>query len=251
MAGEVKKVKCRQCGESVSKDKAILDDNKQGYYYCSEECKGEFNKPVESTEEVSAKPETELNATQLLEMLAEMQAEITTLKSGETTTVTKTNDTPLTDRKIRVVSLVGGEMHLTTEPCGRGKPYSFSGYGASRFIRYSDLEDIVSLTYKFAEKGFYYICDAEAVSDLGLDDAYQKIADKKTVDKIMKMDDETCVDLFCSLQPEAQENVSRMLVNMIRQDVAYDLNLLNAIQKRTGIDLIEMGAKVKQADEKK
>lgn len=160
----------------------------------------------------------------------------------------KSKDEPVTfNHKIKVISLIDYPLYLTTEEYGGGKKFEFPRYGYEHNIKFDDLENIVHLTRKFAEDGFYYICDERAVEELGLDEAYKNILSKEKIAEIVELYNGTAVSLFQGASHDMQENIVEMIANKInKENKVYDLNLLDQINKIYGKNVQDVASKMKK-----
>ena len=111
--------------------------------------------------------------------MAEMQKQIEEKSVPQTVVVNNESSSAMRGRKIKVINLMHNPLNIATQPNGRGRVYSFRNYGDSRLIKFDDLADIVASYPYTMEHGLAYICDKEAVEELGLSDEYTKLFDKE------------------------------------------------------------------------
>lgn len=151
-----------------------------------------------------------------------------------------TTENALKGKKIRVISLMAYQVNLSTEPMGAGKTFVFEEYGSTIKIKFDDLEDCYSSYRKTFEDGSLYIADADAVEELGLTEDYQKLYDKKTVDKIILLKTDLDVDMFLNMSPDLQDSTARAIAERMFNGEKYDLNLTHRIEEATDIDFEKM-----------
>ena len=66
-------------------------------------------------------------------------------------------------------------------------------------ISFSDLSDIVAAYPYTMEKGLIFICDKDAVEELGLSEEYEKIYTKEKIEEISKLSTDLDVDFFVNM----------------------------------------------------
>lgn len=180
--------------------------------------------------------------------MAEMQEQINASKSSTTTIIQQANT--LNSKKIKVINLMSSPLNISTEPDGRGRIYSFKGYGDSKLIKYDDLVEIVSSYPNTMENGCAYICDKEAVESLGLTHEYEKLYDKTTMDKIKWLREESDFDLFLGMNKYLQESMALEIAKLLNANERIDYNYLREIKNKTGIDIEEIADNLKDTDRK-
>ena len=131
-----------------------------------------------------------------------------------------------------------------------GRVYTFKEYGDSRLIKYDDLADIVAAYPRTMESGFAYICDKEVVEALGLADDYQKLFDKETMDKIIKLREESDLELFLGMDVKLQESTAKKIAERINANERIDYNYLRIIKEKTGIDIEDIANGLKDFSKK-
>lgn len=179
--------------------------------------------------------------------MAEMQEQIN--NQPQPTIIQQTNN-GLSGKKVKVVNLMHNTLNISTEPRGMGRVYTFKEYGDSRLIKYDDLADIVAAYPRTMESGFAYICDKEVVESLGLADDYQKLFDKETMDRIIKLQDESDLELFLGMDIKLQESTATRIAQRINANEKVDYNYINIIKERTGIDIETIAKDLKDFDKK-
>lgn len=179
---------------------------------------------------------------------SDMKDLIEALKSGVTADKPK-KEIP---NKVKVVSLVPNHYNLSTQENGQGKTFSFPKFGHVITMRTSELEDVLSIEqYRTqAEKGFIYICDPVVVEELGLTEEYKTLIDDKAMTHILKLTDDSAVDMFCTLDSELQDSVATHIAETMANNKPVDRNRVFEIKRRTSIDIEKMAEDLKEANAK-
>ena len=168
--------------------------------------------------------------------MAEMQKQIENNNQPQTVVVNNENNS-IRGKKVKVVNLMQNPLNISTEQNGNGRVYSFKNYGDSRLIKFDDLADIVASYPYTMEHGLAYICDKEVVEELGLADDYAKLFDKERMDKVVKLREESDLDLFLGMDINLQESAARRIAELINANERMDYNYLRTIKEKTGIDI--------------
>lgn len=179
--------------------------------------------------------------------MAEMQQQID--NKSQTVIVGNNNDS-IRGKKVKVVNLMQNPLNISTEPNGEGRTYSFKDYGDSRLIKFDDLADIVASYPYTMEHGLAYICDKEVVEELGLADDYAKLFDKERMDKVVKLREESDLDLFLGMDINLQESAAKRIAELINANERMDYNYLRTIKEKTGIDIEEIARELKELQRK-
>lgn len=155
-------------------------------------------------------------------------------------------------KKVKVVNLLANTLNLSTMPMGMGKVFNFEKFGSMVTMKTSDLEDILSIPAyrRQAEEGLFYICDSNIVDDQDLTEEYKKIYDKNTIEYIVGLTDDACVDMFVGLNDEMKDSLSTKMAEDIINGKSLDRNRLAEIQMRTTIDIEQMAKDLKDIKEK-
>lgn len=149
-------------------------------------------------------------------------------------------------KKIRCINLMHNPVNVSTEEDGMGKVFSFNKYGDSLLIKYDDLSNIVNNYPNTMENGLIYITDKRAVRELGLEEDYENIYDKDTLDRIVKLRSEADVELLLGIKNEnLLESTIRDVCERISMNESYDLNYIGRISKETGYDIMKMAEEMK------
>ena len=207
--------------------------------------KVEENIKVNSQDEVIAKLMAQIEEQN--KKMAELQSQINN-QQPQTTIIQQNNG--LSGKKIKVVNLMHNALNLSTEPDGMGRVFTFNEYGDSRLIKYDDLADIVAAYPNTMEGGLAYICDKEVVESLGLTEEYEKLFDKATMDKVVKLREESDLELFLGMNRNLQESTARKIAERLNANERVDYNYINIIKEKTGIDIEEIAKNLKDFDKK-
>ena len=154
--------------------------------------------------------------------------------------------------KVKVISLLENQLNLSTQPNGQGKIYAFSKLGDSKIIRMQDLEEILSIVQyrEQAEKGYYYICNADVVEEFGLTEDYEHIFNDKILADVETLKSDNAVDIFVGLNESVQQSLARKMAENIANGVRLDRNKLEDIRLATDIDIEKMANDFKEFKEK-
>ena len=179
--------------------------------------------------------------------MAEMQSQI---NNQPQTTIIQQSKNGLSGKKIKVVNLMHNPLNLSTEPNGMGRVFTFREYGDSRLIKYDDLADIVAAYPNTMESGCAYICDKEVVESLGLTEEYEKLFDKATMDRVVRLREDSDLELFLGMSKDLQESTARTIAERINANERVDYNYIKIIKDNTGIDIEEIAKNLKDFDKK-
>lgn len=144
------------------------------------------------------------------------------------------------DTYIKVMSLCPVILNLCTRPFGQGKTFKFKVFGEVKRILYGDLVEVLETNPTFAEAGLFFIMDNKVVARHGLDDTYAKILDKSKIEQIFDGNSTDALNLYKQSNPKQQETIRDMLVDRLRDDENFDLNLIASISKYSKVDLQDM-----------
>ncbi len=151
-------------------------------------------------------------------------------------------------KKVKVMSLVPNKYNLSTEKDGEGKIFSFEEFGDIVTMKTSELEEILSIQkYRTqAEQGYFYILDKDIIEDQELSEYYEKISNKETLEKVMVLSSDECVEIFCGLDRDIQESLAMKIAEKINAGERVDRNRISDISMRTDIDIEELARKIKR-----
>lgn len=208
--------------------------------------KVEEKKTENSQDEVIAKLMAQIEEQN--KKMAELQSQIN--NQPQSTTIIQQTNNGLSGKKIKVVNLMHNPLNLSTEPNGMGRVFTFREYGDSRLIKYDDLADIVAAYPNTMEGGLAYICDKEVVESLGLAEEYEKLFDKATMDKVVKLREESDLELFLGMNKDLQESTARKVAERLNANERVDYNYINIIKEKTGIDIEAIAESLKDFNKK-
>lgn len=174
------------------------------------------------------------------EIIAQLMTKIESLES-DLKDKPKERELIYSGKKIKCVNLMHNMVNIATEEDGLGKVYTFKDYGDSQMIKFDDLANIVNNYPNTMENGLVYIADKQAVEELGLAEDYANLYDKKTLDKIIRLHDNTDVDMLLGISnKELLESTIRAIAERINQKESYDYNHLNRIKVESGYDVLKI-----------
>lgn len=177
--------------------------------------------------------------------MAELQAQVST---HPTIMVQKENN--LGGKKIKCMNLMHGVVNISTEPDGAGRVYTFDKYGDYKMIKFDDLSDIVSSYPYTMEHGLIYICDRNAVDELGLSEEYEELYTKDIMDKLVYLREQSDVDIFLGMEKNMQESTAIEIAKLMNLNERMDYNYLREIKEKTGFDIEKIAEDLKD-DERK
>jgi len=156
-------------------------------------------------------------------------------------------------KKVKLVSLIPNVYNLSTERDGSGKVFSFKDFGDVITMKTTELEEILSIqSYRTqAENGYFYILDKDIVEDQELSDAYENIYNKDVISKVLSLEDDECVSIFCKLDKDFQESLASKMAEDINNGKKLDRNRLSDIAMRTDIDIEKIADNFKKAHKQK
>lgn len=189
----------------------------------------------------------------LAELIKQMQMQMNEMQKQidkNSTPNIVVEQTKVVSRKAKVISLIQNFLILSTEEMGAGRVFKFPKYGDSNTIKLDDLDKILSIPAyrKQAEKGIFYICDADIVEELGLTEEYEKLNDKKAIDSILELNSEMDVDRFLGMSKMMQESTATKMAENINQGKYYDRNLLAKISRNSNFNIEKMAEDLKRIE---
>ena len=196
---------------------------------------------------------------QLMEQVASLTKQVESAKNEKSdlqqlVDVLKSNQSAKENlpTKVKVISLLENQLNLSTQPNGSGKIYTFSKLGDSKVIRMQDLEDILSIVQyrEQAEKGYFYICNADVVEEFGLTEEYENIVNDKILADVETLKSDNAVDVFIGLSKTVQNSLARKMAESIADGARLDRNKLEDIRLATDVDIEKMANEFKELKEK-
>ena len=207
------------------------------------------NSKVESSEETVVIKKTELE--NIYKMIEDLQNNI---KNNSNLSVKKNEEdeaeiydyeeeeVPL-NSYIKVMSLIPYELNLSTERHGKGRIFTFRGYGKTKRIIYQELEKIIEENRHFLERGFFVILDKRVVRKHGLDDIYKSIMNKEKMDMILlgfqggEVKENDILSFAKSAPKEQQKILATMVIDKRINGETIDLNLFDKLGRIMDMDL--------------
>ena len=149
------------------------------------------------------------------------------------------------DDYVKIMSLNNKPMNISSKPRFQGKTLSFTYFGETKKVLYSEFLDIKENHKNFFEQGLFYLLDEgrEIIKELGLEDLYEHILTKEKIEDILNSNPEA-FSFFQSANKKQQELIINMLVIKLRDGQIVDRNLISNISRYSGIDI---ESKVKKA----
>lgn len=204
------------------------------------------NQTNNKTEILEAYNQKEKENSQLLEMLNKLSERLDYLEKQPTATVVNTTPTINSEsRMLKIVSLFNGTLNLKTRADGMGKVITMLGMGQHRNVSAMELNDIVHNNYRFFEKGYVYIDDADFVKSIGFADIYLKLLDSDTMINLINMGAVPMANVFSSATKEQQENMVGLLATRLSKGEEVDLNKIYKLSELYGKDIVEISKDMK------
>lgn len=196
-------------------------------------------------EELKAKNE------EMAKMMEQMQVQLTLMQKQMLSGAVEPKKEK-TNKKVKVVNLLNNKLNLSTQGFGNGKVFEFLDFGSSVSMNIAYLEEILSIGEyrRQAEEGYFYICDSDIVEEMDLTDAYESIHDKKAIEYISTLADDSCVDMFCGLSATMKESVATLMAEKINSGKPLDRNRLASIQMKSEVDIESMAKSLKEISDR-
>ena len=198
---------------------------------------------VEETKEVNTE-QTDLTQrikeleAQIQSLLNMQKASIETPKSISIDNKENTDEQleePNANKQIKVISMFFGSLNLcNNKNRSAGKVITFDRFGQVKSILYHDLVDFVNNERKFAEEGYFYILDKNAVYHLGLSENYTKLIDSNIMKNILSYGISDIEAIVANMTPVQQNTLVQYLASKIYNDESVDMNKIELINKITG-----------------
>lgn len=197
--------------------------------------KASQEEPVVETEGMDvATPSVAPDIQALLDKIAELEAKVS---AASAVTETANASEPSSNKNIKIMSMFYGTLNLATQPFGGGRIVSFDRYGQIRTVLYSTLVDIVNTNRRFAEEGYFYIMDKDAVYHLGLSEFYtDRIVPKKVLDDILTYDESNISTIVENLTEAQKETLAQDVLNKMYNGKNLDLNKVGILGKYLNVD---------------
>jgi len=166
----------------------------------------------------------------------------------------ETNIKVAADDYIKVMSLIGNKLNLSTALKGRGKTYSFRKFGEVKRIMYGDLLAIMETHPNFLEQGKFIIMSQKVVQRHDLQDLYSRLLNKKKIEDILEGNESDAINLFKLTSKSQQESIVRLIIDEVLAGKKVDLNFLDRLSREVGYNIagrIEDMKFIKNLDEEK
>jgi hypothetical protein len=149
------------------------------------------------------------------------------------------------DDYVKIMSLNNKPMNISSEPRFQGKALSFTYFGETKKVLYSEFLDIKENHKNFFEQGLFYLLDEGRgiIKELGYEELYEHILTKEKIEDILNSNP-NAFNFFQSANKKQQELIINMLIIKLRDGQSVDRNLIADISRYSGIDI---EAKVKKA----
>jgi len=144
------------------------------------------------------------------------------------------------DAYVKIMSLTDQELNISTEPRFQGKRLTFSHFGETKKVLYSEFLNIKENHKNFFEQGKFYLLDdgRGIIANLGLENLYEHILTKEQIERILDSNSEA-FNLFQSANPGQQKLIIDMIIKKMRDGGIVDHNLVSEISKFSGIKIEE------------
>jgi hypothetical protein len=207
--------------------------------------------PTSSQSEIVEKTSSEVNdLEEMKKQLAEQSKLIDMLlkknnKAGRPVKDTEKYHDIRPDEYVTIMSLNNKPLNISSKPRFQGKTLSFTYFGETKQVLYSEFLDIKENHKNFFEQGKFYLLDEGRgiIEKLGYGDFYAHILTKDKIEAILNSTPEA-FNFFQSANKAQQEMIINMLVIKMRDGQNVDRNLVANISRYSGIDL---EARVKKA----
>lgn len=144
------------------------------------------------------------------------------------------------DKDIEVVSLVTGQLILSTNGRSDGKLYSFSKQYEEQAIPVADLKAICSSMKSTAMNGKFFIDDADFVREAGLSSSYRSMLDRTGMANVLSLSVDDFISTFKAV-PKAQKGIIQNMIRDKRLNGEFvDANIMMALKDLTGVDYMSV-----------
>ena len=169
----------------------------------------------------------------LMAMVAQLQSQMAELKSNKA----EEKKNSLAGKRIKLVSLFNGIVNIGTRVDGGGITKTFNKYGATVLVRFEDLEEMTMAYPNTFKEGLVYILDKDAVKELGLEEDYERINTKENIDKMLKLEDESVIDMFRQTETFMRNTLLDAVADRMAKGEKVDQNIVMELKKEFGVDL--------------
>jgi hypothetical protein len=141
-----------------------------------------------------------------------------------------------------------GVLNLSTES-GREPVLTFRKYGEIKSLLYSTLIQVVNYNKSFADEGYFYIMDKDAVYYLGLTEAYEKLLNKDMMDGICSFNDNLFGEMLDNVTDIQKQTIIKLVSEKICNGEQVDYNKLEILNKKFNTDIKKVSEEMKSVDE--
>lgn len=139
---------------------------------------------------------------------------------------------------VKVMSLVGDKLNLSTRPHGKGKTFGFEKFGQVKSMFYSELLDVIENHPNFFSAGYFRVLDENVINAGNYNEVYQKILTKEQMELIMANAD-GAIALFEGANEKQQKVIIQFFIDRIINGEDVDYNLISNISRISGIDIMK------------
>lgn len=202
---------------------------------------------IENTEqEVKKEVQPTIDVEALQKQMLEMQKMIAQLQSEKENAVTELakalkdndkqneKDSINSDTEIPVISQTVGTLTLSTEGKGQGIVYNFDKFGDVQDIPFGDLKDICKTNKQFAQQGLFYICNADVVNKLRLNQFYNRMLSEQDMLHLFEKDAKTVIELYKLATDMQKEQILSLVENKILDGERVDMNVVTELEEISG-----------------
>lgn len=151
---------------------------------------------------------------------------------------------------VKIMSLVGDKLNLSTRPHGKGKTFSFEKFGQIKSVFYSELLEIIENHPNFFAAGYFYVLDQNVINSGNYNDLYQKILTKEQMELILSNAD-NAIQLFEGANEKQQKVIIQFFVDKLVVDEPVDYNLVSNLTRISNIDILAKVKEIKESNEVK
>jgi hypothetical protein len=151
-------------------------------------------------------------------------------------------------KMINVTNLFYGKLLLE----GIHGIISFPTFGVTRPMTFEDISHAQSNARSFAEEGYFYIHDENAVKLLYLEDNYQHFIKKDKIKKILELSEHQIKDLIENTTPLIKESIASMIIDGLvnEKNLEYQ-NKIGIVGKVLDKDLIGTAKTITDSNNRK
>ena len=151
------------------------------------------------------------------------------------------------DSYVKIMSLNNKPMNISSQPRFQGKRLTFTYFGETKEVLYSEFLDIKENHKNFFEAGKFYLLDEGRglIRKLGYEELYNHILTKEKIEAILNSSPEA-LNFFKSANKNQQETIIEMLFIRMRDGQDVDRNLIAEISRYSEVDIEDKVKKAKK-----